>query len=78
MMNPELLYDTKTTRGEGPIWDARTQTLYWLDILNKRIYANGDLLVELDEAALQQYPLTGGVFRLETNVEGMPTFEFAG
>jgi len=27
---------------------------------------------------LQQYPLTGGVFRLETNVEGMPTFEFAG
>ena len=48
-MNPELLYDTQATLGEGPIWDARTQTLYWLDILNKRIYAGGDVLVELDE-----------------------------
>ena len=32
----------------------------------------------LDEATLAEYPLTGGVFRLETNVEGMPTFEFTG
>jgi sugar lactone lactonase YvrE len=49
MMNPELLYDAKASLGEGPIWDARTQTLYWLDILNKRIYAGADILVELDE-----------------------------
>ena len=48
-MQAELLYDTKTTLGEGPIWDARTQTLYWIDILNKRIYVGGDVLVELDE-----------------------------
>ncbi|HXD09986.1 MAG TPA: SMP-30/gluconolactonase/LRE family protein [Anaerolineales bacterium] len=48
-MNIELLYDSKATLGEGPIWDARTQTLYWLDILNKRIYAQGDLLAEQDE-----------------------------
>jgi sugar lactone lactonase YvrE len=34
--------------------------------------------IGLDEDTLMQYPLTGGVFRLETNVEGMPTFEFAG
>ena len=33
---------------------------------------------DLDEATLKQYPLTGGLFRLETSVEGMPTFEFAG
>ena len=32
----------------------------------------------LDEAALSQYPLTGGVFRLKSDVEGMPAFEFAG
>jgi len=32
----------------------------------------------MDEAELKQYPLTGGLFRLETDVEGMPTFEFAG
>jgi len=30
----------------------------------------------LDEAALTAYPATGGLFRLETDVEGMPTFVF--
>jgi len=34
--------------------------------------------VDLDEDTLKQYPLTGGVFRLETTVEGMPMFEFTG
>jgi sugar lactone lactonase YvrE len=32
----------------------------------------------LDEAALRRYPLTGGLFRIKTKAEGMPTFEFAG
>jgi len=32
----------------------------------------------LDEETLSRYPLTGGLFRLLTKVEGMPTFEFAG
>ena len=45
----ELLYDIKATLGEGPVWDARTQTLYWTDIFNKRIYANGDVFLESDE-----------------------------
>ena len=48
-MKLELLHDTKAYLGEGPVWDVRTQTLYWLDILNKRIYAGGELLIELDE-----------------------------
>jgi len=45
----ELLYDIKATLGEGPVWDARTGTLFWIDILNKRIYANGDVFLESDE-----------------------------
>lgn len=48
-MRPELLYDAKALLGEGPLWDARTQTLYWLDVLNKRVYAQADLLCELDD-----------------------------
>jgi len=48
-MQIELLYDIKAKLGEGPVWDARTQTIYWLDILNKRIYAGGDILLQLDE-----------------------------
>ena len=32
----------------------------------------------MDEAGLKRYPLTGGLFRLEMKVAGMPTFAFAG
>ncbi len=46
---PQLLFDARAELGEGPFWDARTQTLHWLDILNKRIYAGADLLAQLDE-----------------------------
>jgi len=45
----ELLYDIKATLGEGPVWDADTQMLYWVDILNKRIYADGEVFLETDE-----------------------------
>jgi sugar lactone lactonase YvrE len=30
----------------------------------------------MDEADLKEYPLTGGLFKVETNVVGMPTFQF--
>ncbi len=48
-MRVELLYDAKAWLGEGPVWDSRTQTLYWLDILNKRIHAGGGILAEFDD-----------------------------
>lgn len=48
-MQVELLLDAKATLGEGPAWDGKAQTLYWVDILKKRIYAGTDLLIELDE-----------------------------
>lgn len=48
-MQVELLFDAKATLGEGPVWDARTRTLYWIDILNKRVYAGGDILLQTDE-----------------------------
>lgn len=48
-MQAELLLDAKATLGEGPAWDAKTQTLYWVDILAKRIYAGMELLAQLDE-----------------------------
>lgn len=47
-MHTELLFDTKATLGEGPVWDSRTQSIYWIDILEKRIYRGGDVLVQLD------------------------------
>jgi sugar lactone lactonase YvrE len=48
-MNAELLLEAKATLGEGPAWDAKTQTLYWVDILEKRIYAGTELLTQLDD-----------------------------
>ncbi len=48
-MKPELIFDAKAALGEGPVWDVRTGLLYWIDILNKRVYAGADVLLELDE-----------------------------
>lgn len=48
-MNAELLFDAKATLGEGPAWDEKTQTLYWVDILEKRIYAGTEPLAQLDD-----------------------------
>lgn len=51
-MRAELLLDAQAALGEGPAWDAKTQTLYWVDILGKRVHAykdgRGDFL-QLDE-----------------------------
>jgi sugar lactone lactonase YvrE len=49
MMFPELHYNAKATLGEGPAWDAKTQTLYWVDVLEKRIYAGSKLFLQLDD-----------------------------
>lgn len=51
-MQTELLLDAKATLGEGPAWDARTQTLYWVDILGQRVHAwkdGRDDYLQLDE-----------------------------
>jgi sugar lactone lactonase YvrE len=32
----------------------------------------------MSAAQLAEYPLSGGVFRIRTNIQGMPTFEFGG
>lgn len=48
-MKTEIVLEAKTLLGEGPAWDAKSQTLYWVDILGKRVYANDHVLVELDD-----------------------------
>jgi sugar lactone lactonase YvrE len=48
-MEAELFFDAKATLGEGPAWDSKTQTLYWVDILEKRVYADTRILAQLDD-----------------------------
>jgi sugar lactone lactonase YvrE len=51
-MRSEIVFEDKATLGEGPAWDARTGTLYWVDILEKRLHFHrGDEngFIQLDE-----------------------------
>ena len=59
-MRVKLVFDAKAYLGEGPAWDARTQTLYWLDILKKLVYAGSNLLIELDDFVGCIAPRTNG------------------
>ena len=34
----ELLFDTKSVVGEGPIWDFENNILYWVDIISKELH----------------------------------------
>lgn len=51
-MQAELLFNAQAALGEGPAWDTKTQTLYWVDIRGKRIHAwkdDRDESIVLDE-----------------------------
>lgn len=36
---PEIFQRTPARLGEGPCWDARRQTLWWIDILGRKLFA---------------------------------------
>jgi sugar lactone lactonase YvrE len=62
-MQAELLLDAQAALGEGPAWDAATQTLYWVDILAKRIHLQRDgrdNFLQLDEYVGCVAPRRGG------------------
>lgn len=51
-MQAEIVLDAQAELGEGPAWDAKTRTLYWVDILEKRVYYHRDAedgFIQLDE-----------------------------
>ena len=75
-MQTELLLDAQATLGEGPAWDSKTQTLYWLDILGKRVYANTQLLAQLDDLIGCLAPRKNGHLILALTGEG-GRFRFA-
>lgn len=49
MMLPELFIDARATLGESPAWDAKTQTLYWVDVLERHIYAGAKRILQFDD-----------------------------
>ncbi len=51
MLSAEVVVDTKAILGESPAWDAKTQTLYWVDILGKKLYSfnRKDSVIQLED-----------------------------
>lgn len=37
---PEVLFETKSIVGEGPIWDQDNKVLYWIDIMGKELHTH--------------------------------------
>ena len=60
MMIPELYIDARATLGESPAWDAKTQTLYWVDVLERRVYAGARPIAQLDHYVGCLAPRKGG------------------
>jgi D-xylonolactonase len=38
MNKPECIWDARAALGEGPLWSVEQQSLYWVDILNRRLH----------------------------------------
>ena len=70
----ELVLDARATLGEGAIWDARAQVLYWVDILAGRVHifdpaTNENLTIEVGQSVGTIVPRTaGGVMLALKNV----------
>ena len=60
MMLPELYIDARASLGESPAWDAKTQTLYWVDVLGMRVYAGAKRILQLDDYVGCLAPRTAG------------------
>jgi sugar lactone lactonase YvrE len=83
----ELLIDARSEVGEAPIWDARTGTLYWVDILGAEVHATDPDLgtdrvlstpspvgaVALRERGGLVVTLTGGIAALDPVTSGLVT-----
>lgn len=41
MNTPLCIWDAQAALGEGPLWSAKEQALYWVDILNHRLHRYG-------------------------------------
>ena len=48
-MQAELILDARATLGEGPAWDSKSGILYWVDILEMRVYAGTEVLLQMDD-----------------------------
>ena len=76
---PVLALDARMELGESPVWDDRTGTLLFVDILRGMIARfDTSARVDLSPAELESEPHAGGVFVLRPGVTGRTRNRFAG
>ena len=81
MEEPRPLFECPTEHGEGPVWDDRSQKLYWVDILQSRFFCGDPQTREFEEFGIGAHV---GVLALRENgglviaaQSGFGTFDFA-
>jgi sugar lactone lactonase YvrE len=55
---PELVDPAQARLGEGPIWDAASERLYWIDILDRRLFVADGAGRRLESRQLDSMPGT--------------------
>ena len=64
-MKAEVVVNAGAAHGEGPVWDARTERLYWVDLTGKALHATNvasgaDRVIEFDDLVCAIAPCAGG------------------
>lgn len=65
MSSVELAFRIKSCVGEGPLWDDRSQTLFWIDVLEGRVFNFNPISQENSELELGKH--VGAIALTETN-----------
>jgi sugar lactone lactonase YvrE len=62
MTTADVLLDAKAILGEGPAWDARSQTLYWVDISRQQLHVTNteDRFLQLPDRVSCAAPCQSG------------------
>ena len=53
--NLEIITDIRANLGEGPLWDSRNKILYWIDIIDKKIFNYNSKTKTTSTIILDQY-----------------------
>ena len=54
-MKAELVFDCKNIIGEGVIWDTKQQTLFWVDIMGKKVMSRDGINSQFNTYHIDQF-----------------------
>ncbi len=57
-LKAEIVLECKTVHGEGVLWNSRQNLLYWLDILDHKVFVYNPFSGENKVLEVKNYPST--------------------